>query len=100
MNGPGASTFSGSAGSTAAGTDSKPLGVPAHTGFTPPYLVAQDMDGEGHQEPFTLTWSPVDISTCGALSFSGKFAENPSSSIDATDFVKVQVKIDGGAAQD
>jgi len=99
-NGPGTSTFSGNAGSTAAGTDAMPLGVPAHTGFTPPFLVACDLDGEGHQEPFTLTWSPVDISTCTALSFSGKFAEKPGSHIDATDFVKVQVKIDGGAAQD
>ena len=98
-NGAGASCFS------SACTDDPPSGAPAYTGFTGAYLEGEDLDGEGHSIPITLTWPTVSGSCAGMLVFSGKFAEDGSNHIDITgntnfppDFVKVEVAVDGGSA--
>ena len=67
------STFTGFAGSSQAGYDIAPM-VPTYFGFTLPFLVANDLDGEGGFEPFVLIWDAVDISRCASVLFSGKFA--------------------------
>eukprot|EP00966_Prymnesium_polylepis_P158373 3660877-Prymnesium_polylepis.1 len=97
------STFTGDAGSSATGTDAAPR-APAYTGFSTPFLVAQDIDGEGGIDPFMLTWSAVDISDCMALSFSGMFAQQKSRSDgvngeDDSDYTRVQAIIDGAEPQ-
>eukprot|EP00966_Prymnesium_polylepis_P141485 3267404-Prymnesium_polylepis.1 len=92
------STFSGSAGSSTIGFDPAPR-APPYDGFDPPFLVAQDIDGDGALEPFTLTWSGINTSSCEALFFSGKFAESGSRGADEADYVRVEASIDGGTAQ-
>ena len=92
-NGNGASTFSGTGPS--AGTDNVPSGAPAYTGFNGAYLTGEDLDGEGYNPPFTITWPAVSGACAGTLVFAGKFAEDGSRSIDADDYIIVQVSVDG-----
>eukprot|EP00966_Prymnesium_polylepis_P086645 2005255-Prymnesium_polylepis.1 len=63
-----------------------------------PFPVAEDLDGDGATVPFVLSWRAVDISPCMPLSFSAKFASG-GSRIDWSDYVLIEVSIDGGPAQ-
>ena len=56
------------------------------------------MDGESWNDPFTMTWATVSGSCAGTLVFSGKFAMGNYRNIDSSDFVNVQVSVDGAAA--
>jgi hypothetical protein len=56
--------------------------------------VAEDIDGEGAADPLTLVWNPVDVTGCAALSFEGTFAARLGK-VDAADFIKVSVSLDG-----
>ena len=93
-NGAGASAFSGT---TGIGTDNPPSGAPSYTGFIGSYFEAEDLDGEGYSIPLTLTWNAVQGTCQGTLVFSGMFAEDGSRSIDALDYMKVRVAVDGAA---
>lgn len=72
--------------------------VKSYTGFTGNFLTGMDLDGEGATLPITITWSAIDISSLASLSFSGDFAEfvDGSGNIDADDFIRIEVQIDGG----
>ena len=98
-NGQGASTFSGFGGQgAAAANDNLPFNGEAFAGFDGAYLEAEDMDGEDWNDPFTMTWATVSGSCAGTLVFSGKFAMGNYRNIDSSDFVNVQVSVDGAAA--
>ena len=98
-NGQGASTFSGFGGQgAAAANDNLPFNGEAFAGFDGAYLEAEDMDGEDWNDPFTMTWATVNGSCAGTLVFSGKFAMGNYRNIDSSDFVDVQVSVDGAAA--
>ena len=56
--------------------------------------MAEDIDGEGAAAPLTLVWNPVDVTGCAALSFEGTFAAKLGK-VDAADFIKVSVSLDG-----
>ena len=98
-NGQGASTFSGFGGQgAAAANDNLPFNGEAFVGFDGAYLEAEDIDGEDWNDPFTMTWATVSGSCAGTLVFSGKFAMGNYRNIDSSDFVNVQVSVDGAAA--
>ena len=98
-NGQGASTFSGYGGPGAvAANDSLPYKQEAFAGFDGAYLEAEDIDGEGFDDPFTMTWANVSGSCAGTLVFSGKFAMGKMRYIDSSDFVNVQASVDGAVA--
>ena len=83
---------------SAAANDSLPFNGEAFVGFDGAYLEAEDMDGESWNDPFTMTWATVSGSCAGTLVFSGKFAMGNYRNIDSSDFVDVQVSVDGAAA--
>jgi hypothetical protein len=102
--GAGTSYFSGTAPLSSAGTDNPPSGVPTYVGFdATAVLVIMDADadaqsGTTYQDPYTFTWSAVDVSGCSGLSFTGKFAASGSGH-DYTDYVQVSVAVDGSAPE-
>ena len=66
------------------------------------YWRAEDIDGIAGFPNFTdardtIDWTGIDISGQTELSFSGLFASRETAVFDATDFVRVEVSIDGGA---
>ncbi len=69
------------------------------------YWRAEDIDGIAGLPNFTdardvIEWTGIDISGQTELSFSGLFAARSSNNpFDPTDFVRVEVSIDGGAYQ-
>ena len=70
LNGDGTSCFSGGC------TDNEPTGHAEAdwTGFTKPYLVGEDLDGEGSSLPVIITWSSIDVSSCTTgITFAGIF---------------------------
>ncbi|MGF1533281.1 MAG: hypothetical protein ACFCUI_06230 [Bernardetiaceae bacterium] len=84
------------------GGDARPTGVPAYTGFTGSYIVAEDIDDGGIKPDIvTFTWSNINISGLQNITVSGKFAANPGLLFDNgatnTDSVTVLASIDGGA---
>ena len=81
-----------------AANDNLPFNGEAFVGFDGAYLEAEDMDGESWNDPFTMTWATVSGSCAGTLVFSGKFAMGNYRNIDSSDFVDVQVSVDGAAA--
>ena len=69
LNGAGASCF-GSSGCT----DDEPTGFyqPSWSGFTKPFMVGEDLDGEGSSLPVVITWTNIDVSWCSTtLTFAG-----------------------------
>jgi predicted extracellular nuclease len=75
--------------------------VKAYTGFTGGFLTGMDLDGEGGPTEVVLEWTGVDISSLTNLKFSGDFAEyvDGTGNIDASDYIRVEVQIDGGGYQ-
>lgn len=75
---------------------------PTFTGTTGSYFGAQDIDGCAGSGTETITWSGINISGCTGLSLSIDAAEDDDGTNqdwDATDFVHIDVSIDGGAFQ-
>ena len=78
-----------------------PPNVKAYTGFTGSFLTGMDLDGEGASLPIVVDWTGIDISGMTALQFSGDFAEyfDDPGDIDALDYIRLEVQIDGGGYQ-
>lgn len=77
-------------------------GVKNYSGFDGSFLTGQDLDGEGLSLPVELTWDAIDVTGFSQLRFRGRFAEffdNPGD-IDASDFIAVSYRVDGGPFQD
>ena len=71
-----------------------------YVGFSGNFFAAQDIDDggwTGSASPSQLTWSSINIQNYSSLKFSGDFASIASSYIDASDYVKVEYRIDGGS---
>ena len=72
-----------------------------YTGFDGSFVVANDLDGEGGPSLVSFDWVNIDITGLTNLEFTGMFAEafanDGNDDWDDTDFLHVQVKIDGGA---
>lgn len=73
------------------------------TGNSTNFFAAQDIDGcGGNSGTETITWSGIDISGCSGLSLSVDLAEDDDGSsqdYDNSDYVHIDVSIDGGAFQ-
>lgn len=79
-------------------TDGSNINV-SYTGNNGYFFAAQDIDDggwAGSAAPSELTWSNIDISGYDNLSFSGLFASAATNKIDASDYVYVEYRIDGG----
>ncbi|MEZ6132036.1 MAG: spherulation-specific family 4 protein [Planctomycetaceae bacterium] len=82
--------------------------VPAYTGATGNFLTGMDMDATatGHPAaslPIVATWTGLNISGQSGLQFGADFASfdeglggDPGGRIEPTDFIRVEVQIDGG----
>jgi len=71
-----------------------------YTGFNDNQVIISDIDGEGAQEPLTMTWSGLNIAGLSNLRFVGDFATLPDQgALDPNDFVLVEYQIDGGGYQ-
>ncbi len=81
------------------GGDPLPSSDKTYSGATGSYLTGQDLDGEGESLPVVAEWTGIDINGLQNLSFSGDFAEafDSPGDIDEADYIRVQVRIDGGA---
>ncbi len=75
-----------------------PVGIKTYTGLDGSFLTGMDLNGEGATLPVVLEWSGIDISGLSDLQFSGDFAEffDAPGDIDADDFIRLDVSIDGG----
>ena len=76
-----------------------PGGVKGYTGFTGNFLTGMDLDGEGAALPIVVDWTGIDISGLAGIEFRGDFAEffDEPGDIDASDYLLVEYRIDGGA---
>lgn len=83
------------------GGGTAPSGLKAYDGGDGNYLTGQDLDGEGAVVPVTAEWTGIDIAGLSNLTFQGDFAEffDDPGDIDAADFLRVEVRIDGGEWQ-
>jgi len=81
------------------GGGAAPSGLPAYTGFNSPFLVGEDLDGEGASLPITIDFDGIDISGLSNLQFSGLFAAT-GGGWDAADLFLLEYRIDGGEYQD
>lgn len=65
------------------------------------FFAAQDVDGEDGPVPVDITFNPIDITRCTVFTFKGLFAEDDASDgnsdWDASDYVHVDYRIDGGS---
>ena len=72
-----------------------------YTGFDGSFVVANDLDGEGGPSLVSFDWVNIDITGLTNLEFTGMFAEafanDGNDDWDDTEFLHVQVRIDGGA---
>ena len=93
LNGDGSSCFSGGC------TDNEPAYVASWPGFTKPYLVGEDLDGEGSSLPVIITWSSIDVSSCtSGISFAGVFgAYSGRFELSQSDGIVVKAALDGGS---
>lgn len=67
------------------------------------FFAGQDIDDggwSGSDSPSELTWTGINISGYTSLSFSGNFASNATSKIDAADYIHIKFRIDGGSWTD
>lgn len=79
-----------------------PPDVKDYSGFDGSFLTGQDLDGEGLSLPVELTWEAIDVTGLSQLRFRGRFAEffDSPGDIDASDFIAVSYRVDGGSFQD
>lgn len=75
-----------------------PTGVKNYIGMEGNFLTGMDLNGDQPTLPVTADWSGIDISGLSDLKFSGDFAEffDSPGDIDATDYMRVRARIDGG----
>ena len=60
------------------------------------YWRAEDLDGTGGTNPDVINWTGISITGLTDLQFSGFFASSIADSFENTDFMIVEVDIDGG----
>ncbi len=79
-------------------TNGSNIGV-SYSGNSGDFFAAQDVDDggwTGSANPSQLTWTGINISGYSSLTFEGLFASAATAKIDAADYVKVEINIDGG----
>lgn len=94
--------YFGIAGSTPNfGAGSAPSALKPYTGADGNFLTGMDLDGEGAGLPVTAEWTGIDIEGLSDLTFQGSFAEffDTPGDIDAADYLRIEVRIDGGEWQ-
>ncbi len=79
-------------------TDGSNIGI-SYSGNNGYFFAAQDIDDggwSGSASPSQLTWTGINIDGYTNLTFTGLFASAATSKIDETDYIIVEVNIDGG----
>jgi len=83
------------------GGGAMPSALKSYSGFNGRFMTGMDLDGEGASLPIVVEWTGINISGMTSLQFSGDFAEyfDSPGDIDAADYIRLEVQIDGGGYQ-